>query len=217
MPDLQKCDTQSRKFCWTLSADMIVVRHVKCDEARPACRRCTSTQRACDGYVSSSIISSTLSHTLIISTNRSVGVEPCARSKRSFDLFAHKTCHQLAGFFTSPFWERYILQIAHQEPTIWHMIVAIGSLDEHQAVDTSETRIFALEQYNIAIKSLLRLSRVPESGPRPDLYLIASILFTCFEVGCSGEYLFSNYTNTLARICKATTLLLGCIYLAAQS
>uniref|UniRef100_A0A8H7K283 Uncharacterized protein n=1 Tax=Bionectria ochroleuca TaxID=29856 RepID=A0A8H7K283_BIOOC len=71
--------------------------------------------------------------------------------------------------------------MAHQEPTIWHMVVAIGALDEHQTVDTSETLTFALEQYRIAIKSLLRLSRVLDKGPRLDLYLIASILFTCFE------------------------------------
>ncbi|KAK3944425.1 putative transcriptional regulatory protein [Diplogelasinospora grovesii] len=155
------------------------IRRVKCDETHPECLRCTSTRRICDGY----------SQVPLLRLSSSVGVpatvmtgpfNACARSRRSFAFFTQRTCPQLAGFFGSDFWERLVLQSAHHESAIRHAIVAIGALHEHQAMRAGASGTFALEQYNLAIRSLL----VPLSQNRQqavDVCLISCLLFTCFE------------------------------------
>lgn len=95
------------------------------------------------------------------------------------------TCSQLAGFFGSDFWERLVLQAAHNEPAVRHAVVAIGSRHELAMYQTAKKGVegtFALGEYNLAIKHLLN---PPHSGgPRGvDVYLMMSILFACFEVG----------------------------------
>jgi hypothetical protein len=177
------------------------VRRIKCDETRPACLRCTSTRRICDGYSSEP---STLSPTSLSSSppenllyqevdkGLSLNIHPCDQSARSFNFFAQYTCHQLAGFFESPFWERLVLQTGQHEPAIRHALVAIGSLhmqqqDKRPSGRRDIEKIFALQQYNLAIRSLLALaSRSPEgqgvsSRVPVDVCLISSILFACFE------------------------------------
>jgi hypothetical protein len=95
-----------------------------------------------------------------------------------------RTCPQQAGFFGSDFWERLVLQAAYHEPIIRHAIVAIGSLHElleRRTVIKDVDKVFALDQYNLAIRGLLLpLSQTGER--RVDVCLIACILFTCFEV-----------------------------------
>lgn len=177
------------------------VRRIKCDETRPACLRCTSTRRACDGYAPESSCSSFFSSPsgfspgsllLLNQVDRgpSLNIHPCDQSARSFSFFAQYTCHQLAGFFESPFWERLVLQTTHQEPAIRHAVTAIGSLHMQQKgnltlgpLNTEKT--FALVQYNLAIRHLLtpRISKWQRGDNRApiDVCLILSILFTCFE------------------------------------
>ncbi|KAI8950543.1 hypothetical protein F4801DRAFT_602265 [Xylaria longipes] len=128
-------------------------RRVKCDEALPACLRCTSTGRTCDGY--GHINTPTEAH----------------------------TCSQLAGFFGSDFWERLVLQAAHHEPAIRHAIIAIASRHELALQQTAEidvAGVFTLGRYNLAIKHLLDPS-FPKGKRDVDVYLICSILFACFE------------------------------------
>ncbi|KAI0099171.1 hypothetical protein GGR51DRAFT_552188 [Nemania sp. FL0031] len=164
------------------------IRRVKCDEGLPACLRCTSTGRACDGYVHAMTPMVPAS----IPASPSVKIHACQRSHRSFSFFVQCTCSQLAGFFGSNFWERITLQAAHHEPAVRHAIVAIGSRHElamQQAGEISAVGIFALEQYNLAIRHLLHPSL--DKGQRSvDVYLILSILFACFE-NIQGNYAVS--------------------------
>jgi hypothetical protein len=153
---------------------------VKCDETRPACLRCTSTRRTCDGY---SDVSPPPSNIGTVTTGP-FNIHSPTKLRRSFAFFTHRTSPQLAGFFGSDFWERLVLQAAYHESAVRHAIVAIGSLHElveHQTGITDATRAFALEQYNLAIRELLLpLSQGGER--RVDVCLISCILFTCFEV-----------------------------------
>jgi hypothetical protein len=158
---------------------------VKCDETRPACLKCTSTGRVCDGY-NDVQLPQQLSHSNLfpIIASPSFDIHASPKSKRSFAFFVQRTCPQLAGFFGSDFWERFVLQAAYHESAIRHAIVAIGSIHElfeHQTPILVANTAFALEQYNLAIRDLLvPLSR---SGERDvDVCLISCILFTCFEV-----------------------------------
>jgi hypothetical protein len=95
-----------------------------------------------------------------------------------------RTRPQLAGFFSSDFWETFVLQAAYHEPAIRHAIVAIGSIHElfeNESAIIDANRTFALEQYHLALRELL--APLSETGQRGvDVCLISCILFTCFEV-----------------------------------
>lgn len=160
---------------------------MKCDETQPACRRCQSTGRTCDG----SHLAFQVSQQTTIVTNPPINTHTHAspQAHRSFAFFVHRTCPQLAGFFGSDFWERGVLQAAYHEPAIRHAIVAIGSLHElfeHNVTMVQANRIFALEQYNLAISKLLvPITRSEDRGV--DVCLISCILFTCVEVNRPGS------------------------------
>ncbi|KAH8759838.1 hypothetical protein F5883DRAFT_500988 [Diaporthe sp. PMI_573] len=168
---------KTRTGCLTCKA-----RRVKCDETRPNCLRCTTTRRVCNGYAHVPCVdpSDLCRVPLAFTIDPSADVNPCVLSRRSFAFFIQKTSPQLAGLFGSAFWERLVLQTAHYEPAIRHAITAIGSLHEQHIFGRGSEVSFALQQYNLAIKSLLA---PPSPGQQRglDVSLIACILFTCFE------------------------------------
>ncbi|KAI0970220.1 hypothetical protein F4678DRAFT_462447 [Xylaria arbuscula] len=184
------------------------IRRVKCDEGVPACLRCTSTGRTCDGYPQAN----TPTAPVPIFKGPSVEVQGCPRSKRSFSFFVKRTCSQLAGFFGSEFWERLVLQAAYHEPAVRHAVVAIGSRHElrhelgmQQTTKLDGVGVFALGQYNLAIKYLLG----PPSGKGQrgvDIYLILSILFACFE------NMQGNHALAIAHIQSGVKLLREKVY-----
>ncbi|KAF7858608.1 hypothetical protein EAF04_009208 [Stromatinia cepivora] len=160
------------------------IRRIKCDEARPACLKCSSTGRVCPGY--HHVQSSDLSFSedkILITTQPSFNILSSPQSKRSFAFFMQRTCSQLAGFFGSEFWERLVLQTAHHESAVSHAVVALGSiheLSERKTPVLDGDKAFALEQYNLAIRDLLvPLSRDEKRGV--DVCLIACIIFASFE------------------------------------
>jgi hypothetical protein len=59
--------------------------------------------------------------------------------------------------------------------------VAIGSIHEYQTIGDTNSRVFALEQYNMAIRKLLTPTSEDGNQAR-DVCLISAILFACFEV-----------------------------------
>lgn len=152
--------------------------------------RCTSTGGNCDGYCYVTSPQHSAPSTVSILTGPSLDIDGTPHSKRSFAFFLQRTCPQQAGFFGSEFWERFVLQAAYHEPAIRHGVIAIGSLHEMlecqpEGISRSDMRwTFALEQYNLAIRNLLKEG----SKPKVDVCIITCILFTCFEVctSCVG-------------------------------
>jgi hypothetical protein len=184
-------------------SDTHLVRKVKCDETRPACRKCTSTLRTCDGYshVQQLPPSSAACQIAALRADLSIDICGCPRSKRSISFFRRRTSPQLAGFFKSEFWGRLVLQTAHREPAVRHAVIALGSLheaSEYRASSMNAARTFALEHYNLAIRELL-LPLSQNGAQSVDVCLISCILFTNFEVsaisythspsGCSNDTL----------------------------
>ena len=156
---------------------------MKCDEGHPSCLRCTSTGRNCEGYPDLQQLPSTSYDILSAISGPSFDPNASPQSNHAFAFFIQKTSPQLAGFFGSNFWERLILQAAYHESAIRHAAIAIGSLHEQlyqtEALDGSNP--FALEHYNLAIRSLLGpLAQNKKRGI--DVCLISCMLFTCFEV-----------------------------------
>ena len=110
--------------------------------------------------------------------------------RRSFHFFRSRTAPQLAGYFVSEFWERLIPLSTHQQPAIRHAVIALAAL--HERFENSDDSIlssnydivqggFALQQYNRAIGYLIKPIAGAESQAL-DVYLVACILFACFEV-----------------------------------
>lgn len=91
----------------------------------------------------------------------------------------------LAGYCGSGFWNRLVLQASQHEKSVWHALIALGSLHEQFESDRlipglwfSRTGhdAFAVQEYVFAIRALL------DGGLSVDVCLISCILFACFEV-----------------------------------
>ncbi|PWY73123.1 hypothetical protein BO94DRAFT_607606 [Aspergillus sclerotioniger CBS 115572] len=178
---------KTRTGCLTCKS--VPQRRIKCGEERPACLRCTSTGRQCDGYrdpashPSPSNVSARPLLARPLSTYHSLA---CDQERRSFQFFLEKTVPQLAGDFECAFWGRLLLQSVHHEPVIRHATVALGSLHEHFNCDAAPFRLgtdsphtsFALRQYLRAMRCLMP---TPSHSQPLDIYLISCILFACFE------------------------------------
>ncbi|KAL5113651.1 hypothetical protein ACEQ8H_008466 [Pleosporales sp. CAS-2024a] len=174
------------------------IRKVKCDEEKPFCKRCTSTGRTCDGYdvnfrpqTNTSRVHCHLSPGKELARSLSpVPLAPAlrlntAREQASFEFFTTHAVSSLRGFMDSPFWQRELLQAAHQHESIQHCIVALGAmhrrfyeghsshLKETEVVD--ESLQFALQQSNQAIQGLVR-----STGPKGRLAAMDKVtLMTC--------------------------------------
>ena len=182
---------------------------MKCDETKPECNRCTSTGRKCDGYRSVEAVNDsgasatslglmaqaeidsrtkravpTLSPKLLLD---SAGGE---QEHRNYYFFRQRTVPQLSGCFGSEFWERLVPRTTHHHLAIRHAVLALGSL--HERFERGDRSIFAsnmdnaqggfaLQQYNKAIQSLIKVFSTNERQPM-DICLIACVLFACFEV-----------------------------------
>ncbi|RAK95524.1 Zn(II)2Cys6 transcription factor domain-containing protein [Aspergillus ibericus CBS 121593] len=163
-------------------------RRIKCGEEQPACLRCTSTGRQCEGYRDPAAPSPCLParsngspRPLIPRPLNPFHPFACDQEHRSFQFFLERTVPQLAGDFECAFWGRLLLQSVHHEPVIRHATVALGSLHERFESDAAPFRSvhgsFALRQYLRAMRCLMA---TPPSQPM-DVCLISCILFGCFE------------------------------------
>ncbi|SCV33277.1 uncharacterized protein FFFS_03705 [Fusarium fujikuroi] len=107
------CGTCKSTYCLLIPIRVFVVltevvRRVKCDEARPACTRCTSTGRKCDGYQTDTPSPPAASSpTSVVST---YSTQPEARS---FQFFIEKTLVNFQTFFEDDLWNRRVLQLLH--------------------------------------------------------------------------------------------------------
>ncbi|KAH8783640.1 hypothetical protein BGZ57DRAFT_735625, partial [Hyaloscypha finlandica] len=120
------------------------IRRVKCDEGKPACKRCIRFRTTCDGYLQPR------QETRITEGKRKVqrpiepkqlGILALCRSLSSkhfsddgeyyyFQLFCHQTAPQLSSCTQteSQLWSQIVLQASETESCIRHAIIAIGAL-----------------------------------------------------------------------------------------
>jgi hypothetical protein len=171
------------------------IRRVKCDEVKPACNRCTTTGRKCDGYaVPQALPSPDPQKRLpqpLLPKNVQLRLPTCPVTSKDqdicqFDFFRNQTAQQLSGNFDAEFWNCILLQIGHSEPTVWHSIIAVGSLHEESIRDhygsneqSYGTRQIALDHYNKVIK---RLTNSAENQESVDVILVSCLLFVCLEL-----------------------------------
>ena len=174
------------------------IRRIKCDEARPACVRCSSTGRKCDGYDydkqvdnNSQLVVQPQTISVTLPANGPVTkLFGSDKEHRSFDFFCHRSASHLAGFYGCDFWERLVLRAAHFDQGIRHAIVALGTIHERfssrygsQFLDDRDDEHvkFALSQYNLAIKEIVNPTG-RRQRPTADVYLASCLIFICIEV-----------------------------------
>ncbi|KAJ4320137.1 hypothetical protein N0V84_006024 [Fusarium piperis] len=131
------------------------VRKVKCDEGRPACRRCLSTGRVCDGYGiwgggnahcvrgqgglfdcktkdGRVPIYPTTSISRPLQPSLALALSP--QQKIYFDWFKCRTASKLPGTFTSSFWNTLVFQAGSSEPAVLNAILALSSVHKGDAI-----------------------------------------------------------------------------------
>lgn len=177
---------------------------MKCDEAKPACLRCTSTGRKCEGYATVSLKSDRAERA---ATKPGHEVDPkadfnaapvsalsgslgSASERRSLYMLRLATENDIARYYGASFWETLVLPVAEVHPSVRHSLLAVSALyeayvkrehDSHRSqgvLDTPSSRS-ALLEYNKAIK-ILSDDLLHEKLPR-QIVLICCILFVWLE------------------------------------
>ncbi|KAL4908759.1 hypothetical protein BDW74DRAFT_165528 [Aspergillus multicolor] len=173
-PRSRACKPKVRTGCTTCK-----IRRVKCDEGKPACHRCLSTGRKCDGYA---IQPSTIPEGIPLEPALSTAAVSAAET-RALEFFFHTTSPCLAGFLEDAFWKRSVMQLSLSEPSIRLALAALGSMHELEAITTPGRAQLAnqtaIQFYGRALRSTL--NRASTGGLATSVVVMASILFTCFE------------------------------------
>ncbi|KAL6887024.1 hypothetical protein GGI43DRAFT_431636 [Trichoderma evansii] len=147
-------------------------RKIKCDEAKPNCRRCASTGRTCSGYDDSA------SSTLTWYRPRQLTAHD-EQEGRAFQFFSRVVGPALSGTMDGYFWTHLVLQFSHFTPAVRHAVVAISALYEDfqngsRIMRLRDGNLFALKHYNAAIRDV-------KSTQDDQLILLMCILFMCVE------------------------------------
>ncbi|PLN80255.1 hypothetical protein BDW42DRAFT_114337 [Aspergillus taichungensis] len=191
---------RSRDGCITCK-----IRHVRCDQARPACGQCTKTGRKCDGYDSD--LSQRQLRDRILAGNVQRRPSPNGRiilypgtvpEREHVAVFCIHTSQALAGFFPSDFWTRLLPQLSQTEPLVRHAAAAVGAAHRIYLGVGHREEDFMLQQYNLAIRSLLSPPS-PAAGEangarQSHLTLLGCSLFVCLEI------LRANYDQALDHV-----------------
>ncbi|KAH7148221.1 hypothetical protein EDB81DRAFT_791780 [Dactylonectria macrodidyma] len=204
--------TRSKSGCKTCK-----IRRVKCDESRPACRRCTSTGRICDGYGiwgREEGLSSTPSHTHTITHSTHLGLisKLSREDQQQFHWFSHQTVKRVSGVFSISFWKTLVLQASHTQPAVLYAALALGSAHKRvmldagsrQSVPTSHKldhqQRATLRYYNTAIQ-LLHTHFNAKDKASTRIALISCIVFICLE------YMQQRYETGYAHLQSGIKLL----------
>jgi hypothetical protein len=198
-PKRRQCGPKTKTGCHTCSRHDLLyevcsayvsaeIRRVKCGEERPACRRCTSTGRKCDGYSQDLGPKADETQAIAIIERLSIHTPGSAREKRAFQYFTTQTAAELTGYYeTTNFWQQLILQASSVDSSLRHAVIAIGSLHEefagkrlsYYSEDNGKGIHFAVNQYT---KAIGHLRRSLSSGKQAPLTaLMSCILFVCFD------------------------------------
>jgi len=157
--------------------------------------RCTSTGRQCDGYVR---LASSNSQAVAPSQPPTLrGTVPVLSefgdSVLYLEFYHHCAGPTLASNFDHEFWSRTVLQMAHQESSVRHAVIALGylvktepgSLKHARSDSTADNRKTLLLHYNKAVRCLV--DRMAQSSYSPEIALVTCLLFICIE-HLRGDY-----------------------------
>ncbi|KAE9375937.1 hypothetical protein N431DRAFT_370905 [Stipitochalara longipes BDJ] len=191
--------TKSKSGCRTCK-----IRRVKCDEYRPACYRCVSTGRTCDGYgiwggggraAGCQSIGSQKSkdcHAIPPHTEPSLSLAGTKDETSYFEWFKFRTATKLPGLFASSFWDTMLLQATSNEPAVWHAVLALSSAHKRECLNGQSKmgkgppldghEKFMLRQYSKAIGYLTQSRSSAKVKTDIRIALITCVVFICLEL-----------------------------------
>ncbi|KAL7917445.1 hypothetical protein ACQKWADRAFT_325727 [Trichoderma austrokoningii] len=150
------------------------VRKVKCDESRPACNRCTSTGRICDGY--EAIAKATIQ---IPPVAQPLKIRADSLEIRSIEFFVEISRTEFAALFQDEWWNTQILQLAYAEASVRHALVALAIHHEQFTSKQADIELqSATRQQNLAIRELL----LPNQQSLTHLHPMTCFIFICIEI-----------------------------------
>lgn len=173
---------------------------MKCDEEKPACRKCRDTGRICDGYAKRDVADKAAVPSLLYgklwqqSYSAVVGsfyaFLTSGEERRHFDYFQSQTRQQISSAFgSSTQAHQLILQGSHSNTSIKHTVLALGSLGEqiyenqvlgqHKAEEDSRL-LYTDTQYSRAITELQK-DLNSFKNPPIELILTSCLLLSLFD------------------------------------
>lgn len=193
--------SRSRKGCKTCK-----IRHVRCDETIPACFRCTSTGRTCDGYLGPSkawpddtlqktvrepaktTTTLQLPHMVTPIYSLPFRIPGSQKERQILHYYCVQGAFDLSGYMNPEFWTQSILCTSHHEPVVRQALIALSSIKlffESEYRDSGGSKVgLNLEVQEQYVKALRRLRKyiATNSEPSKTVVLQCCILFYCFEV-----------------------------------
>lgn len=177
------------------------IRHVKCDEERPACHQCRKTGRLCDGYStpqktkSPADIPSLLYGKIFGLSSDAIADFHFAflkteEERRYYEYFQCNTRQQINNAFgSSTRVHPLILQGSHANPSIRYTVIALGSLTEHlkgakalsHNLDENKRHLEYADMHYMRGISRLRKDLADSSDPQPEMILISCLLLSLYD------------------------------------
>lgn len=175
-------------------------RHVKCDEEKPACRKCRSTGRICDGHGTNNgrnkaVIPSLLYGKLFRQSNDAIANNfyhflQTQEERHCYDYFLSRTHGYISFAFNGAVnASQLMLQFSQTSPTVKLIVLAVGSIGEHLdsvrslSEDASLDRVRLEHAQNYYVRAIAQLQKdmsVP-TRPRTETILISCFLLTLFD------------------------------------
>ncbi|KAL3423597.1 hypothetical protein PVAG01_05344 [Phlyctema vagabunda] len=180
-------------------------RRVKCDEAKPVCRRCATGGRRCEYNTARAAPQRRNVVTVYLAPTQS---QPAFFvNDRGLDFFHENLAAELNGHFDSKFWGKLVLQLSHSEPSVRHAVSAISviyhdveSSLQHPAGYVNANPV-AQREWNTAVKILsARIQEHPNSTLVP---LVCCLLFTCID------FLRGNIKSSMLHVESGFNILTG--------
>ncbi|KAI0444478.1 hypothetical protein F4803DRAFT_250010 [Xylaria telfairii] len=165
-------------------------RHLKCDETKPHCRRCSETGAVCDGYptaVPNNQVATALVSTPIAAYAIPFRIPGSQQDRRLLHYYCVQGAEDLSGHLSSEFWTCLVLQHSHDNITVRQAVVALSCAHQNYITTTHSgnlTSPTAMVHYSKAMRSLRKYMSAgidDEKEVSAIIPLICSVLFFCFE------------------------------------
>ena len=210
-------------------------RRVKCDERKPACFKCSTSRRICEGYAdpfrssmqltlptaqssnpSSCGLETSPDRDLQMSSHSALGSSFNSCDRQFFEYFRQTCVHDLVSPVEIDFWNHYVLQISASKPAVQYAILALSA--QHQAFLMRELRkddkcgsegvscaIYSWRQYS---KATTILQRQINSSPRTAATMEETLIICLLFI--ASEVLQGNYSAALTHLEGGLEILSNC-------
>ncbi|SPQ18419.1 7320f4d4-7f59-4fb8-9880-eadbd3543a1c [Thermothielavioides terrestris] len=185
---------------------------MQCDEGRPACHRCVSTGRVCDGYGiwggGGNAYSSMERRQTPAKFPQKMPMDVHARQcllwskspvvipgmgpqeQTALDYFRTRMVYKLPGVFASEFWASTVFQASFAEPAVFHAVIALGAIHRNEWNMAANLENGRRVQSNESLallhynKAIRCLLGFGKSRDKQSLrpVLVACVVFICLEL-----------------------------------